>query len=386
MTAKHQPQTVWTETELQRVVDLRSAGYSWRAVGDEMGRSASAVRLAPLHRLTGSNPLQAAVAKQMAQAAGIPTVEERLAKLEAENDALRQRLEPKRLPVEQEEVAEFRSVADYWQQCEEQATADIARSREKHRFRVNLGDELIAIAFVSDQHIGPGTPVDFKRMREDAELIAATPGLYGVLGGDLADNHIKHRAPIMAARSQPSDQWRLAEYYLSIFAEKIIVTVSGNHDDWTDEIAGISALGIVCEKQRVCHASDEARIDVAVGGEVYRVAMRHQYKMNSSFNQTHAVLQWLRLGEEEFDIGAVGHHHEAAVSQNVYRGKPVVCVRPGSYQITSAYSRRYGFNRSIPTCPSVLLWPNERRMMAFWDVRDAAEALTRLRATECIAA
>lgn len=380
MTASYQPQRLWTEEELRRIVDLRASGLSWPQVGESMGRTADSVRRAPIHRLTVSSPIQAVVAEQMAAAAGKPTFAQRLAALEEENATLRQQLNPQRLPVEQEAVAEFRSVADYWRQCEEQATADIARSREKHRFRVVLDDDIIAVAFVSDQHIGPGTPVDFRRMREDAELIAATPGLYGILGGDLCDNHIKHRAPAMAARSQPSDQWRLAEHYLSIFADKIIVTVSGNHDDWTDEIAGISALGIVCEKQRVCCASDEARIDVAVGGEVYRVAMRHQYKMNSSFNQTHSVLQWLRLGEDEFDIGAVGHHHEAAVSQNVYRGHPVVCIRPGSYQITSAYSRRYGFNRSIPTCPSVLLWPRQRRMMAFWDVRDAAEVLGHLRA------
>lgn len=362
----------WTPELDERLRRLHGEGMSFRRIADVLGCHRSAVSRR-LERISTPPPPEAVEAMQ---AAGL---EARMARLERENAELRARLEPKRLPVEQDHEAEIGDVGEYWRRCEERAKEDIARAQTKGQFRVSLDDEVIGIAFVSDQHIGPGTPVDFERMRLDAELIAATPGLYGILGGDLADNHIKHRAAIMAARSQPSDQWRLAEYYLNIFAEKIIVTIAGNHDSWADEIAGISVLETVCRMQRVCYAPDEARIEIGCGEQTYRVAMRHQFRMNSTFNQTHAVLQWLRLGEEEFDIGAIGHHHEACVSQHVYRGQPVVCVRPGSYQVTSAYSRRYGFNRSIPTCPTVLLWPGERRLMPFWDVRDAAEALTNLR-------
>lgn len=364
--------TSWTAARDEALLRLRNAGRQWVDIARELGTTDSTARRRYMK-------LQERPAAKHVESMQASSLEARLSRLERENATLRAKLEPRRLPVEQDHEAEIQDVGEYWRRCETKAKEDIARANTKGQFRVALDDDVIGVSFVSDQHIAPGTPVDFERMRLDAELIAGTPGLYGILGGDLCDNHVKHRAAIMAARSQPSDQWRLAEYYLSIFAEKIIVTTSGNHDDWTDEIAGVSVLEMVCRAQRVCYAPDEARIDIGCGQQTYKVAMRHQFRMNSSFNQTHAVLQWLRLGEDEFDIGAVGHHHEAAISSNVYRGQPVICVRPGSYQITSAYSRRYGYNRSIPTCPTVLLWPGERRMMPFWDVRDAAEVLKQLR-------
>lgn len=49
--------------------------------------------------------------------------------------------------------------------------------------------------------------------------------------------------------------------------------------------------------------------------------------------------------------------------------------RPGSYQITSSYSRQYGFNPTTPTCPTFLLFANERRTIGFRDVREAVATL-----------
>ena len=364
--------TSWTPARDEALVRLRNAGRQWVDIARELGTTDSTARRRYL-KLQEQPPQQAVESMQAS------SLDARLSRLERENAALRAKLEPRRLPVEQDHEAEIGDIGEYWRRCEEKAKADIARAHTKGQFRVTLEANVIGLSFISDQHIGPGTPVDFERMRLDAELIATTPGLYAILGGDLCDNHVKHRSAIMAARSQPSDQWRLAEYYLGIFAEKIAVVVSGNHDDWSDEVAGISVLEMVCRAQRVCHAPDEAFIDLACGEQVYKIGMRHQFGMNSRFNQTHAVKQWHRLGEKDFDIGCIGHHHEAAMEHGIYRGQPVVYIRPGSYQITSAYSRRFGYNRSLPTCPTVLLWPDERRMMPFWDVRDAADFLGGLR-------
>ena len=364
----------WDAQADAELIRLRDSGQTWVEIGRALQVTPDSAT-ARYRRAKRAEPPPTKAAAAMQESA----FEARLRRLERENAELRSKLEPRRLPVEQEHEAEIQDVGEYWRRCEEKAKADIARAHTKGQFRVTLDSEVIGVSFISDQHIGPGTPVDFERMRLDAELIAATEGLYAILGGDLCDNHVKHRSAIMAARSQPSDQWRLDEHYLSIFAEKIAVVVSGNHDDWSDEVAGISVLEMVCRAQRVCHAPDEAFIDLGCGEQTYRIGMRHQFGMNSRFNQTHAVKQWHRLGEKDFDIGAIGHHHEAAMEHGIYRGQPVVYIRPGSYQITSAYSRRYGYNRAIPTCPTVLLWPNERRMMPFWDVREAAEVLHGLR-------
>lgn len=273
------------------------------------------------------------------------------------------------------------SPAELWDAAEKDAAQRIERVSRQSQFDAQIDDDKpIGLTFISDQHIAPGTPVDFKRMRLDAELVRETPGMYAILGGDGIDNHVKHRAAVLAARSQPDDQWRLFRHYLKIFGQKVLMVVAGNHDAWTNQFAGVDVLKMICQDVGYKYTGFGGTVRVQIGdGRTYTVAARHQYRYNSSFNQTHAVKQWFRLGEEEFDIGCICHHHEAAVETFMARGLPRIAIRPGSYQITSAFSLQFGFNNSTPSCPSVILFPRERRMIPFTDVRDAAEVLTQYR-------
>lgn len=267
------------------------------------------------------------------------------------------------------------NIETLWKAAEVENEKRIERALAMAYFTANLPAEPCAITFISDQHISTGNVVDLKRMREDAELVAQTPGVYAILGGDATDNHLKHRAAIMAARSQPDDQWRLFEYYLSIFASKVLVAISGNHDDWSTEIGGIDVLRRIAQQQRVCFAPDEARITANIGDQTYKLAVRHQYRMNSSFNLGHAVKQWWRNGDGDFDIGCICHHHEPHVESFNGHGEEKWCCRPGAYQVSSAYSRKYGFNSNQPTCPTFLIYPDRKEIVGFRDIRPALRLL-----------
>lgn len=267
-----------------------------------------------------------------------------------------------------------------WKAAEADNAEHIRKSLLSSEFSVELPDDPCAITFVSDQHISLGNTVDLIRMREDAELIASQEGCFAILGGDATDNHIKHRAAVLAARSQPSDQFELFEYYLSIFAHRVLVAISGNHDLWTNQIAGVDVLSMLLAKQRVCYAPDEAFLKLRVGEQPYTVAMRHQFRMNSSFNETHAVKQWFRLGEVQWDIGCIGHNHVSAIEPFWAHGLERWASRPGSYQITSAYSRQFGYSKTKPMCPTFVLSPNERQIVGFHDLRPALTYLKAVRA------
>jgi hypothetical protein len=260
-----------------------------------------------------------------------------------------------------------------WKREEARAAQKIRKAAEGSTFRWRAPGKHLLLPFISDQHIAPGTPVDFKAMREDAELIRNTPNCYGILGGDGIDNHIKHRSAMIHARSTPDDQIKLFEHYLKILGDKSLLMVSGNHENWTAAFAGVDVLARVAREQRLCYAPDEAYLEIGVGTQTYKVAVRHQYRLNSSFNQTHSVKQWLRLGEREFDIGCVCHHHEHAIESTIYRGKMCWVCRPGSYQITSAYSREYGWNKAIPTTPTFLLRGDRREIVGFATLRAAID-------------
>jgi transposase len=268
-----------------------------------------------------------------------------------------------------------------WHASEKDNAKRIEAARERHTFDLDIpSDKPVAFSFISDQHITTGNTVDLQRMREDAELIASSEGVYAILGGDACDNHIKHRVAILASRCQPSDQWRLFDFYLSIFASKIAVVISGNHDLWTDQIGGVDVLRRIILDKRLHYAPDEARLNVTVGGQLYKLAVRHQYRFNSTMNQLHTVKQWWRFGEEEFDVGCVCHHHEPAAEDFLAHGQWRWACRPGSYQITSGYSRQFGYNRTFPTCPTVVLWPKTRRIVGFKDLADGLVYLKGARA------
>lgn len=260
-------------------------------------------------------------------------------------------------------------MAETWRRAEDDAAEEIDRVLTHSKFIAELPSNRVqAITFISDQHIAPGTPCDFKRMREDAELISKTRDVHAILGGDSVDNHIKHLAAMLSARSRPQEQFLLFEHYLQIFRERILCVTSGNHCLWTLQLAGIDMISWICQHHKIAYAPNEARILVKLGKQEYRIAIRHQYRFNSSFNMGHCVRQWLRMGEEEFDVGCIGHHHEACVDQMMYRGKVVWACRPGAYQMTSGYGSQYGFNNATPTCPTFLLFPDKRYIIGLHDI------------------
>lgn len=269
--------------------------------------------------------------------------------------------------------------AEEWQRAEKQAEKAISKASKRGRFKISFPDDRpIAISCISDQHIAPGTACDFKRMREDAEMIRATNEpipFYACMIGDGVDNHIKIQQAILNASSTPDTQWKLFDHYLSIFGDKLLTVISGNHDAWTPSVSGVDYLSKLAASRRICYAPAEARLKVDVGGQEYRLLLRHQVgRFNSSLNQTHVVKRFWEMSEEEFDIGVIGHHHAAALECFLKRGRKHYAARPGSYQISTPYSRQYGFEKSVPTCPTFILFPGERRMIAFDDLRDAVLA------------
>ena len=271
------------------------------------------------------------------------------------------------------------SPAAVWQLAEQRTATDLTKHRTQHVADLVLPGQPVAVAVVSDQHIRLSGPVDLKRMREDAELIAQTDGLYAILGGDGVDNHIKHHAAMVHGGSAPNQEWQLFDHYLGLFQDKILAVVSGNHDDWTSDVSGVSKLKDLAEARRLFMAPDEVVLHLSVGDQPYTVLVRHQYRFNSQLNQVHTVKQLWNYGNTKFDIGVVCHHHTPAIEPFLRHGQVVWGARPGSYQYTSSYARRYGHASAFPTCPTFLLWPDSKRILGFMDVRDAADYLTYIR-------
>lgn len=360
----------WSAEDKAKVLKLRSKELEWSEIGKAVGRTAESCR-----KLYGEGRAVAPQNPKFLAKKVSPEHVKRDAEQAKEKAAMRKAAAMQYAPPVITGFIDQESVADKWAAAEQENTHRIEVSKARQRFEASFSEDWVLICALSDLHIAPGNTIDLRRMREDAELIRTTERCYAVLAGDAIDNHIKIRPAMLAARSQPSDQWEMFEYWLGIIAPKLFCAVAGNHDEWTNQFAGIDMMGWLMSQRKIHYSKDEARITCKVGGQSYELAMRHQYRMNSSFNQTHAVKQWLRNGEDAFDIGIVGHHHEAAVESFCWHSRQRWAARPGAYQITSAYTRTYGWNDAIPTVPTFLLCGDERRIIGFADIRDALKVL-----------
>jgi hypothetical protein len=273
---------------------------------------------------------------------------------------------------------------DRWDVAEKRNAKLIEYHKDRHHARIEYqADRPIAISFIADQHITTNGPTDLRRMRQDAELIRDTPGLYACLGGDGVDNHIKHQSAMIGSGSKPSEQWTLYDHYLGLFGYKIAAMISGNHDDWTKDTTDLDMAGRLAKSHRIFFAPDVVNLEVALlnnGTEQkYRLKLRHQYRFNSTLHLGHAIKRMWEMDQDDFDVGVLCHIHEPHCETFFKHGLVRIALRPGSYQFTSTHSRRYGFGQVTPTCPTVILFPGERRMMEFKDVREAASYLTWLR-------
>lgn len=269
---------------------------------------------------------------------------------------------------------------EMWNAAREITSVDVARHREMRFVDVTIDDDrVIGISAISDQHIRQTGPVDLARMESDAKLVQATPGLFALLGGDGVDNHIKHRAAMVHGGTSPKREWEMYDHYLTFFGDRILAMITGNHDDWTSDFAGVSMVEQLAQQKKIHWAHDEIVIHLKLGQQTYHIKIRHQYRYNSSFNQVHTVKRLWEMGQDDFDVGVVCHHHEAAIEPFQKHGRMVWGARPGSYQLTSGHSRRYGYNHTTPTCPTFLFWPDQHKVLGFQDVADAAGYLAYLR-------
>jgi hypothetical protein len=398
MTRRRQP---WTADEDRWLVEaVRDLGDDWRGVAERLGnRTTEAVRVyynqgvrsgrfPEIPKFWTEERDQVVIADFLANVwveetarklgATETQVRGRHGTLQRRGQLPRKRIQARVTPHYTEPEAE--SPAGLWKAAEAKSDRVLAKGQTKHLADVLIEDDRpIALTVMSDQHIDGGGNFAAKRMREDAELCAATEGMYAILGGDAANNHIKHHSAMVRSNSRPSDEWRMFDHYLSIFAPKILAVCTGNHDDWTSDLADVSMVKVLADRHKIFSNPDEVVLTVTLGGQAYTVLVRHQYRFNSVYNETHSVKQLWNFGRVPFDAGVICHKHVPAMEPFIRHGLVRWAARPGSYQGLTSFGSRYGFYDAFPTCPTFILWPGRRDILGLPDIRQAAGYLTYLR-------
>ena len=265
----------------------------------------------------------------------------------------------------------------YRRACNEwQRTAKLIEARERQSIRFDHGP--VCLVEMADLHLGD-PDVNYPRLRDEAEIVAETPGMYLIGAGDwlsqlivgrLKDERTGHRLSI-------PDEWALVRLILSIVQEKLLVMVLGNHDNWLEMLTGVSYFQreLTQLAPRVLYDTDEALLTVTVAGWELPVKVRHKWRGHSQWNTTHAIEKAAKW-DGDFVIGLGAHTHTGGVTRafNVF-GVTGMAMMAGTYKVPGAagFARREGFARpNDSTAVACVIDPETQSLTGFTNLEAAS--------------
>jgi UDP-2,3-diacylglucosamine pyrophosphatase LpxH len=272
-------------------------------------------------------------------------------------------------------------VDDIWEMAEMSFDLNEEKERKRKAQRIDFGNKPIALALLSDLHIGNAT-TDYRQLKNDAELIKNTNGMYAIFHGDGIDNWIVPKL-LQLQRGQAvnfEQELLLFESWLSMISDKLVAVVAGNHDNWTHSLSGIDIVKRMLKNTKVLYDRDEVRTVMTVNGNNWEFCIRHKWLGSSIYNPTHGIERYSRMGAS-FDIGIGGHTHIASISREFisYDNRQCMAIITGTYKKYDGFARQLG----LPHCPhngsgAIILKPNGTHL---WirDLQEAAEYITYLR-------
>lgn len=247
--------------------------------------------------------------------------------------------------------------------------------------RLDFPGPVVTIAFLADQHVG-GAGVDYPRLMAEARLIAETPGMVAATCGDVTDNFIVPK--LLALRTQTRlnipDEAVLAKMYLGVLTPKLVAAVGGNHEGWTQSLAGFDYFAelVLSVSQKCLYDPHDCRVTVKVGSHEWRLRLRHKWRGSSYINALHGIQRASRE-DQDFDIGVGAHTHVSGLAGTFTTGgKTRLALLCGSYKRSDMFSRQIGFpTPNNSTAVAVLLDGTTGTMTGFESLDEAAR-MTRL--------
>ncbi len=164
------------------------------------------------------------------------------------------------------------NAGNIWQFAIDAQKVVFEKHARKQKQAITLPDEPVAIAFLSDLHIG-SAGTDYQAIKADAELIRDTPGMYAGFHGDGMDNFIigKLQALQRGAAVGFDAERILFESWIDLVAPKLLWWVEGNHDLWTEKLVGVNPnrayidKALMLDGENVDALLERANLNQAIG-------------------------------------------------------------------------------------------------------------------------
>lgn len=245
--------------------------------------------------------------------------------------------------------------------------------QESADIKITTNDPVL-VQFESDEHVGNiDTPHD--KILESLDTVERTKNMFVAFGGDFADNLSWTRESGLTQVATEVMQGEICRDMLMQISSKVLYYLSANHDvmvrNWTETVLDEVPFPIV--------GTNHARINLDVGGQDYSIFHFHEISMGNStmspFLRNQRAYEYF---DNDCDIYAGSHEHRNNIAQYKLGGRVRTMIGTGTAKEDDGFQRKkgnvrqaqYGYSR-----PSVILFPNEHKVLPFINAEDGIMAL-----------
>jgi hypothetical protein len=268
-----------------------------------------------------------------------------------------------------------------FEKMEEKSAGYIEHFKEKSKCTLKIKDnDYVLICPIGDQHMGNDS-TDYQMLRKDAEMIGNCEYAIAINASDTIDNFINAKIleAIINSSCTPKQEIKMMQQYFEMFKGKMIISISGNHENWSKKSTGIDWLAEFMKKNSIVYNRDEIRIYIEINGQKYSGKLRHKVKNKSMYNKTHGLKQNQRFYSEEiFDFIIGAHYHEAALEQSRNFGIVQTLIQTGTYKITDPYAYECGYGFSYPDMPCFIIDPFQHNIINLFSIENGIKVVNAL--------
>lgn len=259
-------------------------------------------------------------------------------------DIERETLEKARIQIEEGSMPTTMSFDEFHEEALRRSDFREKVEGEKRHVEISIEtDRPIAIAFLSDLHLGGGL-VDYELLKKTGQIIKEHPLAYCITGGDATDSlYFSYGDEILNMQEQYVYFSKMLQW---IGSENILAGILGNHESWASK-SGVTNYIEFSENTRRPLLRGVSFVDLKVGAINYKLLLSHKFRGSSYINPTH---QEARANREMpgADIVLAAHTHkpgESIIYQPEYGGgtRKVVLVNGKTFKKTDSYGKDQGF-------------------------------------------
>lgn len=246
----------------------------------------------------------------------------------------------------------------------------------KAKVRIN-DNKPIGVAYWGDWHIG-AVGVDYKLFESDLAKIRDADGLYFIGAGDYKDNMVLHPGSQFEQVIQPGMQDIAVKHYLEQVAGKCLALVRGCHEDWCKKLTDVDFMEFLCHITGAVNLWHGGEFTIKLGDQSYLWRCRHKYKYQSSLNLENAMRRINEL-QGPCDVAAEAHLHNGYIMTRNLMGADRIMLRSGTYKLSDEYGEKLAGYKGHHAVPTVIMFPDEHRMIGELCLDDAITILGGLR-------